>query len=166
MPERLDSPTIVPAAGDPPKEIAELVGMASTGDDVFSVARMRTAGGWIEPGQTAEFDEVTYVVSGEVHVRHAGGVERLTAGEGILVRAGERVRYSTPVAADTLENDTGPDDANHAQDGMIVAAGAGVGARGPLDAHLLDVAPTVLELLGMDVPADMRGRSLAPKLAA
>ncbi len=26
----------------------------------------------------------------------------------------------------TLENDTGPDDANHAQDGMIVAAGAGV----------------------------------------
>ena len=66
----------------------------------------------------------------------------------------------------TLENDTGPDDANHAQDGMIVAAGAGVGARGELDAHLLDIAPTVLELLGMDVPADMRGRSLAPKLAA
>ena len=66
----------------------------------------------------------------------------------------------------TLENDTGPDDANHAQDGMIVAAGAGVGARGRLDAHLLDVAPTVLELLGLDVPEDMRGRSLAPKLAA
>jgi predicted AlkP superfamily phosphohydrolase/phosphomutase len=65
----------------------------------------------------------------------------------------------------TLENDTGPDDANHAQDGMIVAAGAGVGARGRLDAHLLDVAPTVLELLGLDVPEDMRGRSLAPKLA-
>ena len=57
----------------------------------------------------------------------------------------------------TLENDTGPDDANHAQDGMIVAAGAGVTARGRLDAHLLDIAPTVLELLGMDVPADMRG---------
>jgi predicted AlkP superfamily phosphohydrolase/phosphomutase len=65
----------------------------------------------------------------------------------------------------TLENDTGPDDANHAQDGMIVAAGAGVGARGRLDAHLLDVAPTVLELLGLDVPAEMRGRSLAAELA-
>jgi predicted AlkP superfamily phosphohydrolase/phosphomutase len=66
----------------------------------------------------------------------------------------------------TLENDTGPDDANHAQDGMIVAAGAGVDARGRLDAHLLDVAPTVLDLLGMDVPPDMRGRSLAAQLAA
>ena len=65
----------------------------------------------------------------------------------------------------TLENDTGPDDANHAQDGMIVAAGAGVGARGGLDAHLLDIAPTVLDLFGMDIPPDMRGRSLAAQLA-
>ena len=60
----------------------------------------------------------------------------------------------------TLENDTGPDDANHAQDGMIVAKGRGVTVRGRLDAHLLDIAPTVLELLGLDMPVDMRGRSL------
>jgi predicted AlkP superfamily phosphohydrolase/phosphomutase len=65
----------------------------------------------------------------------------------------------------TLENDTGPDDANHAQDGMLVAAGAGVGARGRLDAHLLDVAPTVLDLLGIEQPAGMRGRSLAAELS-
>jgi predicted AlkP superfamily phosphohydrolase/phosphomutase len=65
----------------------------------------------------------------------------------------------------TLENDTGPDDANHAQDGLYVVAGPGIGARGRLDAHLLDVAPTVLELLGLDVPARMRGRSLLPQLA-
>lgn len=102
MPRRLDTPTIVPAAGEPPKEIAELVGNASTGDDGFSVARMRTAGGWVEPGQTAQFDELTYVISGEVHVEHAGGVERISAGEGVAVRAGEWVRYSTPVAAEYL----------------------------------------------------------------
>jgi predicted AlkP superfamily phosphohydrolase/phosphomutase len=66
----------------------------------------------------------------------------------------------------TLENDTGPDDANHAQDGLLIAAGAGVTARGTLDAHLLDVAPTVLELLGLPVPDDMRGRSLAAELGA
>jgi predicted AlkP superfamily phosphohydrolase/phosphomutase len=65
----------------------------------------------------------------------------------------------------TFENDTGPDDANHAQDGLLVAAGPGVEARGTLDAHLLDVAPTVLELLGLPVPDDMRGRSLVPRLA-
>jgi predicted AlkP superfamily phosphohydrolase/phosphomutase len=66
----------------------------------------------------------------------------------------------------TFENDTGPDDANHAQDGLWIAAGAGVGARGARDAHLLDVAPTVLDLLGLPVPGDMRGRSLAAELAA
>ncbi|MGH2933645.1 MAG: alkaline phosphatase family protein, partial [Gaiellaceae bacterium] len=66
----------------------------------------------------------------------------------------------------TFENDTGPDDANHAQDGLWIAAGAGVSARGTRDAHLLDVAPTVLELLGLAMPEDMRGRSLAAELAA
>ena len=66
----------------------------------------------------------------------------------------------------TFENDTGPDDANHAQDGMWIAAGAGVGARGTVDAQLLDIAPTVLELLGLPVPEDMRGHSRAPELAS
>ncbi|MGH3051259.1 MAG: alkaline phosphatase family protein, partial [Gaiellaceae bacterium] len=66
----------------------------------------------------------------------------------------------------TFENDTGPDDANHAQDGMWIAAGAGVGAHRTRDAHLLDIAPTVLELLGLPVPGEMRGTSLAAELAA
>jgi predicted AlkP superfamily phosphohydrolase/phosphomutase len=65
----------------------------------------------------------------------------------------------------TFENDTGPDDANHAQDGLVIAAGPGVTARGTLDAHLLDVAPTVLELLGLAAPPEMRGQSLASRLA-
>lgn len=102
MPRLLDSPTIVPAAGDPPKEIAELVGNASTGDDALSLARMRTEGGWVEPGQVAEFDEVTYVISGEVNVEHPDGIERVAAGQAVVVRAGEWVRYSTPVAAEYL----------------------------------------------------------------
>jgi ethanolamine utilization protein EutQ (cupin superfamily) len=100
MPEVLASPTIVPAAGEPPKEIAEFMGNASTGDDTLSVARMRTEGGWVEPAQVAEFDELTYVVSGEVHVEHDGGVEQAGPGQAVLVRAGERVRFSTPVAAE------------------------------------------------------------------
>ena len=100
VPELLTSPTIVPAAGEPPKEIAEFAGNASTGDDAFSVARMRTQGGWVEPAQVARFDELTYVVSGAVHVEHDGGVEHVEAGQAVLVRAGERVRYSTPGAAE------------------------------------------------------------------
>ncbi len=66
----------------------------------------------------------------------------------------------------TFENDTGPDDANHAQDGLWIASGAGVSARGTLDAHLLDFAPTVLDLLGLPVPDEMRGTSRSGELAA
>ena len=62
----------------------------------------------------------------------------------------------------TFENDTGPDDANHAQEGMYIyydprTQGLGLGAR----RHLMDVAPTILDLMGLPVPADMRGRSFA-----
>jgi predicted AlkP superfamily phosphohydrolase/phosphomutase len=65
----------------------------------------------------------------------------------------------------TLENDTGPDDANHAQDGLYIAAGPGIDARGRHDAHLLDIAPTVLGLLGIEEPAGLRGTSLVARLA-
>jgi predicted AlkP superfamily phosphohydrolase/phosphomutase len=59
-----------------------------------------------------------------------------------------------------FENDTGPDDANHAHEGLYVLAGEGVEAgRGP-ERDLRDVAPTLLELLGEPVPAEMEGRSL------
>jgi predicted AlkP superfamily phosphohydrolase/phosphomutase len=69
-----------------------------------------------------------------------------------------------PEGIHTFENDTGPDDANHAQDGLFIVAGAGVEARGESDGHLLDIAPTVLELLGHEVPEEMRGHSMADLL--
>jgi predicted AlkP superfamily phosphohydrolase/phosphomutase len=62
----------------------------------------------------------------------------------------------------TFENDTGPDDANHAQEGLYIlyhpqARGHGRGAK----RHLMDVAPTVLDLMGVPMPGDMQGRSFA-----
>lgn len=62
----------------------------------------------------------------------------------------------------TFENDTGPDDANHAQEGLYIyynpqRPGEGSGPR----RHLMDVAPTLLDLVGVDVPKDMRGSSFA-----
>jgi len=66
----------------------------------------------------------------------------------------------------TLENDTGPDDANHAQDGLYIVAGPGVEAQGRADAHLLDIAPTVLEILRIEEPDGLRGESMLPLLAA
>ena len=60
------------------------------------------------------------------------------------------------------ENDTGPDDCNHAQHGSFVLAGLNSPLQGPIEgAHLLDIAPTLLELGGYDVPPAMQGRSLA-----
>jgi predicted AlkP superfamily phosphohydrolase/phosphomutase len=65
-------------------------------------------------------------------------------------------------AIHTFANDTGPDDANHAQEGLYIhydpkSQGRGCGPR----QHLMDVAPTVLEVLDVPVPGDMMGRSFA-----
>jgi predicted AlkP superfamily phosphohydrolase/phosphomutase len=60
----------------------------------------------------------------------------------------------------TFENDTGPDDANHAQDGLLIMIGPGIPSSRREGMHLLDVAPTVLDLLGLEIPASMRGTSL------
>jgi predicted AlkP superfamily phosphohydrolase/phosphomutase len=60
----------------------------------------------------------------------------------------------------TFENDTGPDDANHAQDGLLIMAGPGIEPGLAEGMHLLDVAPTVLELLGIEPLQSMRGKSL------
>jgi predicted AlkP superfamily phosphohydrolase/phosphomutase len=59
------------------------------------------------------------------------------------------------------ENDTGPDDCNHDTFGAFVLAGPGVHRRGAVEgARLLDVAPTLLELGGYDIPGEMQGHSL------
>jgi predicted AlkP superfamily phosphohydrolase/phosphomutase len=60
-----------------------------------------------------------------------------------------------------LENDTGPDDANHAPDGLYLIAGDGITPGPGEERSLLDVAPTLLSLLGEAIPADMEGTSFA-----
>ena len=58
------------------------------------MAHMRAPAGWEEPAQTPEFDEVTLVLAGSVRVDHDGGTLEVGAGQAVLTRAGERVRYS------------------------------------------------------------------------
>jgi predicted AlkP superfamily phosphohydrolase/phosphomutase len=60
----------------------------------------------------------------------------------------------------TFENDTGPDDANHAQEGMYILSHPSLAGRGRRDATLYDVAPTILTQLGLPVPDHMRGEVL------
>jgi len=60
-----------------------------------------------------------------------------------------------------LENDTGPDDCNHAQFGSFILAASNSPLHGEVTgAHLLDIAPTLLELGGYEIPSSMQGRSL------
>lgn len=60
-----------------------------------------------------------------------------------------------------LENDTGPDDCNHAQFGSFILAASNNPLQGEITgARLLDIAPTLLDLGGYDIPASMQGRSL------
>ena len=96
MPELIEQPTRVEAAGTPPKLIDEFVGRVNTGTESVSVARMRSPTGWSEPGQRPEFDEVTVVIAGMIRVEHEGGAIDVREGQAILTRAGEWIRYSTP----------------------------------------------------------------------
>jgi predicted AlkP superfamily phosphohydrolase/phosphomutase len=54
-----------------------------------------------------------------------------------------------------FENDTGPDDANHAQNGMYILQRPGMTGTGRADHTWQAIAPTMLDILGLDVPADM-----------
>lgn len=98
MPKLIDSPTRVEAAGRPPKRIDEYVGRVNSGDDHVSIAHMRSPSGWIEPGQRPEFEEITRVLKGTLKVEHEEGVLEVRAGQAVVVRPGEWVRYSTPGA--------------------------------------------------------------------
>lgn len=94
MPQHIPAPTTIPVPGG--KIIDEYVGRVNSGTEVASVARMTAPGGWTEPAQTPTFDEVTLVLRGTVRVEHDGGTLDVRAGEAVLTRAGERIRYSTP----------------------------------------------------------------------
>ena len=96
MPTLIESPTRIEAAGNKPKIIEEYVGRVNSATEALSVARMRSPGGWQEPGQTPEFDEFTVVLSGTLRVEHRSGTLDVKAGQAVVTHAGEWVRYGSP----------------------------------------------------------------------
>ncbi len=96
MPKLISEPNVVPSAGNKPKRIEEYFGRVRSGDEGVSIARMKSPGGWVEPGQTPDFDEYTVVLAGRLRIEHRGGLLDVRAGQGVLVERGEWVRYSTP----------------------------------------------------------------------
>jgi len=96
MPEHVTHPARILAAGTLPKQIDEYVGRVSSKTAAVSVAHMRSPSGWVEPGQTPEFDEYTVVLKGMLRVTHAGGTIDVRAGQAVIARRGEWVQYSSP----------------------------------------------------------------------
>ena len=92
----IGKPTTIKAVGTPPKQIEEFVGRINSNTEVVSIARMRSPGGWQEPGQTPEFDEYTIVLKGTLHVRLDNRDFDVHAGQAMIVHAGEWVQYSSP----------------------------------------------------------------------
>ncbi|GAB3066736.1 MULTISPECIES: cupin domain-containing protein [unclassified Phycicoccus] len=93
MPQLITTPTTIPVPGG--KVIDEHVGRVTTGTDAVSVAHMKAPADWSEPFQTPQFDEITLVLAGAVLLDHDGGRLRVEAGQSVITRAGERIRYST-----------------------------------------------------------------------
>jgi ethanolamine utilization protein EutQ len=97
MPTLIAAPTQITAAGNKPKLIREYIGRVNSKTDAVSVAHMTSPSGWVEPGQTPEFDEYTLVLRGSLRVEHSQGeLIDVHAGQAVITHAGEWVRYSTP----------------------------------------------------------------------
>jgi len=92
----ISRPTVIRAAGQPPKVIEEFIGRVNSQTAALSIAKMTSPSGWCEPGQTPDFDEYTIVLHGELQVETRESSHKITAGQAIIVHAGEWVRYSTP----------------------------------------------------------------------
>ena len=98
MPVFIKEPTVINAAGTPPKLIEEYVGRVNGNTSAVSIARMVSPSGWEEPGQTPEFSEYTVVLHGVLHVRTRDSEMDIHAGQAVIVEAGEWVQYSSPGA--------------------------------------------------------------------
>lgn len=96
MPELISSPSIIEAAGNKPKRIEEYAGRVNSGHSSVSVARMVSPSGWGEPGQCPEFEEITVVLAGSLRIEFEGGEYEVNAGQAVITKPGEWVRYSTP----------------------------------------------------------------------
>ena len=98
MVTHIKQPSVIEAAGNKPKRIEEFIGRVNSKTSGVSIARMQSPSGWVELGQTPEFEEYTVVLRGSLRVTTRDAVVDVGAGEAIITHPGEWVQYSTPGA--------------------------------------------------------------------
>jgi mannose-6-phosphate isomerase-like protein (cupin superfamily) len=96
VPTHIENPTVVQAAGNKPKLIEEFIGRVNSQSEALSIARMQSPAGWVEPGQTPEFDEHTVVLRGTLRVTSRSGSIEVSAGQAVIAHRGQWIQYSTP----------------------------------------------------------------------
>jgi len=102
MPRLIEHATRITAAGNKPKMIDEYIGRVNSQTAHVSVAHMKSPAGWIEPGQTPEFDEYTIVLHGKLRITSRESSMDVHAGQAVIVSGGEWVQYSTPEGAEYI----------------------------------------------------------------
>ncbi|MCA9399672.1 MAG: cupin domain-containing protein [Candidatus Omnitrophica bacterium] len=96
MPIVIQNPATITAAGNKPKIIQEYIGRVNSKNTNLSIAHMQSPGGWVEPGQTPDFDEYTIVLKGMLRVTTKEAHYDVHAGQAIITERGKWVQYSTP----------------------------------------------------------------------
>ncbi len=94
--DHIQKPTVIRAAGSPPKQIEEFIGRVNSRTSEVSIARMTSPAGWSEPGQAPGFNEYTVVLRGTLRAKLKDKELDVAAGQAIVIEAGEWVQYSTP----------------------------------------------------------------------
>ena len=96
MAKLIDKPAVIQAAGNKPKVIQEYIGRMNSKTTAASIAHLISPEGWIEPGQTPEFDEYSIVLEGTLQIQTKKGNLQVKKGQAAIAPKGEWVRYSTP----------------------------------------------------------------------
>jgi quercetin dioxygenase-like cupin family protein len=96
MAQFIKSPSIIKAAGNKEKIIREFFGHVNSKTDEVSIAHMKSPEGWVEPGQSPQFNEYTLVLKGKLKITTKKEEFIVTEGQGIMTSKDEWVRYSTP----------------------------------------------------------------------
>ena len=95
MPTLIAAPARMEAVTNKAILIDEYIGKVRSGHGQVSIAYLQCPAGWIEPGQSPEFEEFTLVLKGRLRVAHRDGILEVPAGQAVITHAGEWVQYST-----------------------------------------------------------------------
>ena len=101
MPELISGPSYVDKTGNRPKSCDTYMFPVRPKESHVQVLHLRCAGGWADPEEppASGIDKYILVLRGLLRVEHGGGVLEVRAGEGVIIRAGEWVRFGTPEPA-------------------------------------------------------------------